>query len=60
MAQVVAAIGQTKGLVSQAARVLGCDPDTVRSYVTRYPGVQAALTEEREAMTDAAELSLSN
>lgn len=58
--RVIQAIHDTKGLVSLAAQRLGCDPKTVRSYVHRYPTVAAALKEERESMTDIAELSLYN
>lgn len=56
--QVIQAIRETKGLVSLAAKRLGCHPDTVRRYAARYPTVAAALREERAAMTDVAELAL--
>lgn len=56
----IQAIRDTKGLASLAAKRLGCDPETVRIYAKRYPTVAAALQEERERMTDIAELSLYN
>lgn len=58
--QVIAAIRETKGLVTRAAARLGCDPKTIRSYAARYPTVAEALREEREGMTDVAELALYN
>lgn len=56
--QVIEAIKKTKGLVTHTARYLGCEPDTVRNYVKRYPSVAAALKEAREAVTDLAEMAL--
>ena len=58
--QVIQAIRKTKGLVSMAAEMLGCEPDTVRNYARRHPTVAAALREERSRMTDVAELALYN
>lgn len=45
-------------MVSKAAERLKCEPDTVRNYVKRYPRVAEALHEERESMTDVAEMAL--
>lgn len=59
-AQMIEAIRATKGLISLAAKKLSCHPTTIRSYVARYPTVAEALKEEREAMTDTAELALFN
>lgn len=58
--QMINAIRQTRGLVTVAARMLGCDPNTVRNYIRRHPTVAQALEEERERMTDLAELALFN
>ena len=58
--RVTQAIRETRGLVSLAARRLGCTPKTVYVYIHRYPSVRQALQEEREAMTDLAELALYN
>lgn len=56
--QVIAALRETKGMSTIAAKKLGCDPDTVRAYVKRHSTVADAQREEREGMTDVAELSL--
>ena len=58
--QVIAALQQTKGLVSLAARKLGCTPRTVRNYAERYEDVAGALYEERQHLLDTAELALHN
>ena len=56
--KVVEAIHETRGLVTMAAKRLRCDPDTIRNYAARHPTVAAALKEERDKMTDIAELAL--
>ncbi|HXG94128.1 MAG TPA: hypothetical protein VNN73_17425 [Blastocatellia bacterium] len=56
--QVIEAIRKTKGLVTLAAKSLGCDPDTIRNYARRYKSVSAAIREQRESVTDIAEASL--
>jgi hypothetical protein len=43
------------GYTSIAARVLKCHPDTVRSYVRRYPKLKRLVTELDEAFVDLAE-----
>ena len=58
--QVIDALQQTKGLVSLAARRLGCTPRTVRNYVNRYEDVAEALYEERQNLLDTAQLALYN
>jgi hypothetical protein len=58
--QVVYAIQETRGLVTMAARHLGCTPDTVHNYAKRYPKVADALKAARYAMADVAELALYN
>src|SRR3989304_4110346 len=58
--RVTQATRETRGLVSLAARRLGCAPKTVYVYIHRYPSVRQALQEEREAMTGLAELALYN
>lgn len=57
---VITAIHDTKALISLAAQRLQCSPTTIHNYAKRYPEVAAAIREEREAMTDVAELSLFN
>ena len=56
--QMIAAIKVKRGFVSAIAAYLRCDPETVRNYARRYPTVAAALREERETTTDAAEAAL--
>ena len=57
-AQVIDAIRQTKGMLTVAARKLGCDPHTIYRYVREYPTVAAVVKEQRESVTDMAELAL--
>ena len=57
-AEVTNALNQSKGMVTIAARILGCVPNTVQAYIDRYPDVREARQQEREAMTDVAELAL--
>ncbi len=56
--QMVEALRETKGLVSVAARKLGCEPSTVRVYIRRYPTVAQAVKDSRESITDLAETRL--
>ena len=56
--RVATALEESKGMVSVAAKKLGCHPDTVRNYARRYQSVSKALEEAREGMLDAAELAL--
>ena len=56
--QVAEALTATKGMVTLAARKLGCDPKTVRNYAQRYPTVAQAIVEAREGFLDATELKL--
>ncbi len=58
--QVVNALNETKGMMGQAARRLGCHHDTITNYAKRHASVKAAITQSREEMTDAAELALYN
>ena len=52
------ALRDSKGMVSVAARRVGCARSTVYEYMERYPEIKAALEDERELMTDLTELSL--
>ena len=56
--QVIDALRAAKGLVSLAARQLGCDPDTVQLYCRRYSDVEAVKQEARIEILDEAELRL--
>jgi hypothetical protein len=53
-----AALTDTKGMVSQAARRLGISQQAVRQRVAKSPQLQQVLADAREAMTDTAELAL--
>ena len=56
--QVVAAITQSRGLVSYTAQLLGCEEQTVRNYVKRYASVKDALDAARNRIVDLGELRL--
>ena len=56
--EVTDALNRSKGMVTVAARLLGCVPNTVQAYIDRYDEVREARNQEREAMTDVAELAL--
>ena len=56
--QMIAALQATKGMVTLAARHLGCSVNTVQRYISEYPTVKAARDTEREKMGDAVELAL--
>lgn len=56
--QVIAAIQQSKGNVSAAARSLDVSRKTIINYADRYSTVKQALDDEREAMIDTAESAL--
>lgn len=56
--QMIDALTEARGLISFAARKLGCHSNTVRNYIARHPTVAAAVYEAREAMKDVAEAKL--
>lgn len=56
--QVVAALRKSKGMKGPAAEALGCSYNTVTNYQKRHPTVAEAIREERQKLTDIAELSL--
>lgn len=58
VAQVIDALRKTKGMKGPAARILDCSWTAVDGYEKRHPSVQQVIREERESMTDVAELSL--
>jgi hypothetical protein len=58
IADVIKAIEDTKGLLTMAARRLGCSTETIRTYAKKFPTVQEAIDTERARMTDIAELAL--
>jgi transposase-like protein len=56
--QVIAAIHQTRGMITLTAQRLGVAVNTVRRYIRNYKSVQEALDEERDRTVDIAELKL--
>lgn len=54
----VAALSQSRGLLTVAARILGCSRPTVYKYIRDYPECQAAYEDAQEAMGDVAESAL--
>jgi len=57
-AELIEAAKATGGNKSAAARQLNCDRQTVQNYCNRYPTVNRAFEQERQAMVDWAESGL--
>jgi hypothetical protein len=58
VAQVIAALKETKGMVYLAADRLGCNAETVQNYAKRYKSVRDEIEAQREKVVDIAELKL--
>lgn len=56
--QVAAALTETQGKLTYAAKRLGCTYDTVQNYIDRYEECQKAQRDAFEAMGDSAEMKL--
>lgn len=56
--QVAQALHEAKGMITIAAQKLRCNPETVRNYIKRHASVAQACQDERDMMTDIAELAL--
>ena len=56
--QVVKALTDNHGFQYLAARKLGCSPETVRTYMQRYPKVRQAQIDASELVNDLAEGAL--
>lgn len=56
--QVLAAIGDSAGIVSAIAQRLGCDWNTARRYVDRWEETRRAFQAERERVLDLAETTI--
>ena len=54
----IKAIPGTGGIVTAIARRLGCDWDTAKKYITRYPTIARAYAAEKEMVKDIVESSL--
>ncbi len=52
------AFGRNRGMVAVAARNLGCSRQTIYAWMEAHPELKDVLADEREVMTDVAELSL--
>jgi hypothetical protein len=56
--EVAAAITEARGMLTIAARKLGCKYDTIRAYIDKYDTVKLVYHEATEQMLDAVELAL--
>lgn len=56
--QVIAAIQAADGLLTEAARRLGCSRQTVYKYAEKHPDVAQAIEEAREILLGTAECEL--
>lgn len=56
--QIADAVIEAKGLISIAARRVGCDPKTIRNYAKRHKVVADAIFEAKESLKDFAESRL--
>jgi Bacterial regulatory protein, Fis family len=54
------ALRAAKGMVSQAARILDVSQQAVRQRLAKSPLLRQTVADARDAMTDAAELTLYN
>jgi hypothetical protein len=57
-AQMIEALTKGRGLVSVAARALGCSQTTVQRYIREYPTVAQVVQDQRARLVDSAELRL--
>ena len=56
--EVIAAVRANKGILTLAAKSLGCTRQTVHNYVNNYATVKDAVDEERDSLIDMAEAKL--
>ncbi|MBU1065372.1 helix-turn-helix domain-containing protein [bacterium] len=56
--QVVVAIEKAHGIKSQAARLLGCNRQTITNYIDRHEVIKAAFEDAKESFVDMAESKL--
>lgn len=56
--EVAKAITDAKGLITVAAKRLGCSPNTIYAHIEKNPTVKQAMEDARAAMTDFAESAL--
>ena len=53
--QMIKAVRKNKGILTLAARDLGCTRQTVHRYVNNYATIKAAVDDERNSLLDMAE-----
>lgn len=56
--EVAAALEKSHGLVSFAARLLGCNRTTIYNYFEKYPHLRQIIADAGEALVDKAELAV--
>jgi hypothetical protein len=56
--QVIDALAECKGMISPAARYLGCGRRTIQRYMKEYPEIAEAIEDADEEVNDIAELKL--
>lgn len=57
-AEMIGALKATRGMITFAAKRLGCSPNTIRRYIELYPTVAEAMNELNEQEGDAIEIAL--
>lgn len=53
--EIAEALEASSGMISPAARALGCSRNTIKRYIKAYPEIQQTIEDAREATTDLAE-----
>jgi Bacterial regulatory protein, Fis family len=56
--QMIDALAESMGMISPAARKLGCSRHTIRRYLAEYPEIAEAIEDANEEVNDIAELQL--
>jgi len=56
--EIIAALTKTHGMMSKAARILGCDRKTISNRLKEFPAIGQALEESEALRLDEAETSL--
>jgi transposase-like protein len=56
--QIIDALAESMGMISPAARKLGCSRNTISSYMKEYPEIAEAIEDANEEVNDIAELKL--
>lgn len=56
--QMIAALKASRGLLSPAARALGCGVNTIKKYMAEYPEIASAKDEAKYELHDSIELTI--